>query len=237
MSRNPVGSATLALLLASLSVASAAPVPHPTPEQVRKELDAAWTDLLSADEQTAGRALLVFVTRRDDAVEYLKENLRPLKLTKEQATQLLATLGGGDEKAARAVFEELSYFDPRLALGDKELRDALLDKPVSRRLGALLCDLPIDALSGPKWHWYSPDNKVYRFDNGEGIHKWDAAIGVGLIGQVGRKATWVRAIRAIVVLEFIGTSKARAILDELATGHPDAAPTKAAKLARDRLRK
>ncbi len=243
MSRFVVGQVAVALILASATEVSSAPVPKPNPEQVRKKLDAAWADLLSADEQTAGRALLRFASHRDDAVEYLTGKLRPLKLTGKQAAQLLADLGGEDEKAAKAAFEELSYFDPRLALGDQELRDALFDpvarrdRPGARKLGAVLLDLPMDSLSDEKWHWYSPDNKVYRFNCGEAVYNRDVAITVELIGTSGRKASWVRATRAVVVLEFVGTPKARAILEEMTTGHPDAAPTKAAKLAVDRLRK
>ncbi len=237
MSHYVVGPAIVALLLGSFGVVDAAPVPKPNPEQVRKDLDAAWADLLSVDEQTAGRALLRIASHRDDASEYLKDKLQPLKLTKERATQLLTDLGGEDEKVARKAFEEFSYFDPRLALGDKELRDVLLNKSASRQLGAIVCDLPINAMSGTKWHWHSPDNKVFRFNCGEAVCNRDAAISVDLIGTIDRKASWVRAIRAVVVLEFVDTPKARAILDELATGHPDAAPTKSAKLACDRLRK
>lgn len=243
MSHHGVSPVVLVLLLTSEMLAQATPLPKPNPEQVRKELDAAWADLLSADEQTAGRALLRFASQRDDAVEYLKGKLKPLRLTKERAAQLLADLGGDDEKAAQTAFQEFTYFDPRLALGDQELRDALFDpvarrdQPGARKLAAVLLDLPIDGLSGEKWHWYSPDNKVYRFNCGEAVTNRDAAISVELIGTVGRKASWVRATRAVVVLEFVNTPKARAILDDLATGHPDAAPTKAAKLAVDRLRK
>lgn len=237
MTRYGVGPLVVALFFASLTVGQAAPVPKLYPEQIRKKLDAAWADLLSTDEQTAGRAILRLAAHRDDAVEYLKEKMRPLRLTKERAGQLLVYLASEDEKVARAAFEEFGYFDPRLALNDQELRDALSDKPASRRLGAVLCDLPMDGLSGEKWHWYSPNNKVYRFNCGEAISDRDVAIGVESIGAVGRKATWVRATRAVAVLEFLGTPKARAILDDLAAGHPDAAPTKAAKVAGDRLRK
>jgi hypothetical protein len=199
------------------------------------ELNALWEDLLSADELIAGRAMLQFAARQDDAVAYLKGKLRPLKLSKERAKELLADLGGQDEEAARAAFEEFTYFDPRLAFGDEELRDAFLDRPASRRLGAVLCDLPIDSLSVGTWHWYSPDNKVYRFTRWEPTRHWDVAIAVEGIGTSGRKSSWVRAVRAVAVLEHIGTRDALAILQDMATGHPDAAPTKAAIRARDRL--
>jgi hypothetical protein len=204
---------------------------------VRKELNALWVDLLSADELTAGRALLKFAARPDDAVKYFKEKVVPLRLSKERAKHLLADLGGPAEGAARAAFEEFSYFDPRLALGDEELSDALFDRPASRRLGAVLLDLPFDALRREKWHWNSPDNKVYRFNHGQEVENRDVAIDVTGIGTHGRKSTWVRCIRAVALLEQIATPGAKAILADLATGHPDAAPTKAAKVALERLRK
>ena len=237
MSYPVVGPAVVALLLGSMGATGAAPVPKSNPERVRKDLNAAWSDLLSADEQTAGRALLRFASHREDSVEYLKGKLRPFKLTKERANLLLADLGGKDEKRAMSAFEEFNYFDPRLAFGEQELRDALLDKPASRMLGAVLCDLPIDGLSGEKWHWYTPDHKVFRFNCGEAVCNRDAAVAVELVGTLGPKASWVRATRSVVVLEFVGTPEARALLVEMATGHPDAAPTKAAKRAVERIPK
>jgi hypothetical protein len=224
-------------LVFSASHLPAAPLPTPSPEQVRKELDVLWGDLLSADELTAAHAMLQFATRTEHAVNYLKEKLSPLKLSKERASQLLADLAGDDEKAQRAAFDEFTYFDPRLALGDKELREALLDRPVSRRLGAVLCDLPIDALEGGKWHWYSPDNKVWRFNHGEAIRDRDAAIEVAGLGPLAPKSSWRRAVRAVALLEHISTPGAVAILKDMATGHPDAAPTKAATIALERMRK
>jgi hypothetical protein len=204
---------------------------------MRKELDALWADLLSADELTASRALLKFGARPADAVNYLKEKLKPLKLTKKQAKQWLADLGGADGNAAQTAFEQLSYFDPRLALGDDELREALLDVTVDRQVGALLLDLPRYALWRPEWHWHSPDNKVYHFNHGEEIVHREVAIHVAGIGTQGRKASWVRAVRAVALLEQIGTPTAIAVLKDLATGHTDAAPTKAAKVALERLKK
>jgi hypothetical protein len=215
----------------------AAPLPQPNPEKVRKELDALWVDLRSANELTAGRALLKFAARPDDAVNYLKEKLVPLNLSKERAKQLLADLGSGNEKAVRAAFDEFSYFDPRLALGAEELDDALSDRPVSPRLGAILCDLPLDAFWGGGWHWNSPDNKVVRFRRLGQTENHDVAIEVAGIGTHGRKLSWVRAVRAVALLEQIGTPGAVAILKDVATGHPDATPTKAAKVALQRMRK
>jgi len=215
----------------------AAPLPRPSPEKVRKELDVLWADLLSPDELTAGRALLKFATRPEDTVNYLKDKLSPLNLNKIRVKRLLTELGGDDNKAVRAAFAELMYFDPRLALGDEELRDALRDRPASRRLGEVLCDLPLGAFWRRQWHWYSPDNKIYRFNHGEEIENRAIAIEVAGIGTHGRKLSWVRAVRAVALLEQIATPGAVQILEDLATGHPEAAPTKAAKVALERLRK
>jgi hypothetical protein len=49
------------------------------------------------------------------------------------------------------------------------------------------------------------------------------------------KKKWTRAVRAIVLLEHIGTPEAIAILKDMATGHPDAQPTRTAKEALKRI--
>jgi hypothetical protein len=238
-----LGPVASTVLLAAVTAAPAGPVPKSDPDQVRKEMDAAWVDLLSENEQTAGLAVLRLAARSDEAAAYLKEKLRPLKLTKERADKLIENLVNKDARVARAAYEELGYYDPRLALGDKDLRDALLEKPASRRLSEVLCDLPMDAMAEGRWHWYSPDNKVFRFnvyrggDPSKDIYNLDTAISAAKIGTVGRKATWARATRAVAVLEFIGTPSARGVLEQMAGGDPHAAPTQAARLARDRLKK
>jgi hypothetical protein len=156
---DPVRSLIVAAFLIWVPTVDAAPVTKQSPEQVRAEFDALWADLLSTDEHTAGLAMLRLAARGDDTLGYLKQKLRPLNLTRQRAKELLADLGGADEETARVAFDELRYFDPRLALGDEELRKLLLDRALSNRLAAVLCDLPVNAFSGDKWHWYSPDTK------------------------------------------------------------------------------
>ena len=51
------------------------------------------------------------------------------------------------------------------------------------------------------------------------------------------KKKWTRAVRAIVLLEHFGTPDAVAILKEMATGHPEAQPTRVARDALARLAK
>ena len=74
------------------------------------------------------------------------------------------------------------------------------------------------------------DGFNFRADNGS----WWAEHKVSRIGEFAwsdHKKKWTRAVRAIALLQHLGTPEARAILDDMATGHPDAFPTKAAKQA------
>jgi hypothetical protein len=220
-------------LALGVSAVAAAPSPKPTSEQQRKGLESMWADLLSTDEYVASRAALRFAAFGGAAVTFTAEHLRSLRLSKQLLDELLRDLGRGDAKRVENAYRTFAYLDPRLAMTKQELCDALLNPDLNRVLAAVLCDLPIDAFAEGEWHWYSPDNQVFCFTCGKIINRL-AAITVANIGKRDRKATWVRATRAVAVLEFLDTPQSRAVLDDLATGHPDAVPTKAAKLARDR---
>jgi hypothetical protein len=50
------------------------------------------------------------------------------------------------------------------------------------------------------------------------------------------KVAWTRAVRGVAILEQIGTPEARMVLRQLAAGHPDAFPTKAARKSLLRLK-
>jgi hypothetical protein len=214
-------------------------MPQPDPEAVQKELDTLWNDLHSTDELTVARAMFRLFAYRNDTVSYLNNRLQPLKLSKERLNALLADLASDNDKKAQAAYNELAYFDPRLALDDEALQDLLLNDPAARRLGDILCDLPINTLVGPQWHWCSPDRVVLRFnDTHAKITNRDAAIAVANIGHHGvNKKQWLSAMRAVAVLEQIGTPEAIAVIERFAGGHPDAEPTKAARRVLERLKK
>ena len=48
---------------------------------------------------------------------------------------------------------------------------------------------------------------------------------------------WQRLQRAIYILEHVGTPNAMKVMEDMATGHADASPTKTAKEALERLKK
>jgi RNA polymerase sigma factor (sigma-70 family) len=56
-----------------------------------------------------------------------------------------------------------------------------------------------------------------------------------LVKETPPPQVWVRAVRAILVLEGIGTAEARQLLDVMSRGEPDALPTKEAKAALQRI--
>jgi hypothetical protein len=73
---------------------------------------------------------------------------------------------------------------------------------------------------------YSPDNlKKHRIDR------------INAYSPDNLRKKWTRAVLAIVLLEHIGTPGAVAILKDMATGHPDAQPTKVARDCLERLGK
>jgi hypothetical protein len=219
-----------------VGVVLAAPVPDSRLD--RHQCDALWADLLSPDEQVATVAALRLAADPDSAVEYLRDKLPPVQLTKERAKTLIEDLVKGG-RPARFAFEELHYFDFRLALKHEEQAEAMLG-PAGAHLCALLCETSPDNFPPQPpgaFHWNSPDNKRWRFHWGDWIDQHDVAIYVADIGTLGRNAAWVRAVRAVGILEHIGTPPAQKILEGLATGHPDAAPTKAAKRTLERLKK
>jgi hypothetical protein len=192
----------------------------------------------------ASRALLKLAARPKEAVELCKEKLRPLTIDAKRVRVLLADLGSKDEATWKAAVEELEYFDPRLAIELPTLMDEVTERVARCRLVAILSgdreaghllskDLPIklNAHNGKEGDTY------YNFLQ-EG--SWWAEHRVERINDRNwgnRRKYWTRAVRAIVLLEHLGTAPALAIIKDLSTGHPDAQPTRAAKEAIARIEK
>jgi RNA polymerase sigma factor (sigma-70 family) len=229
-------------------------------EGERKRLEPLWDDLLK-DEKTATRAVLALSARPKDAVPLIREKLKPLILTEERARKLIANLGSEKDDAWKPAFEEMQYFDPRLAIGLEALMDDVKDDLPRQRLTAVLASYT----AGPGYFaWFD----ITLRSNAPGTFNFlvkvradapadapeDTAAGQfkpqpGAVGPGARSfstwaehkverithPSWTRAVRAAVLLEHIGTPAAVANLTDMAKGHPDAQPTKAAKEALARL--
>jgi hypothetical protein len=230
------------LLTAGLArgVAQAAPAPADSP---RKELEAQWS-ALAQEELVASRALLKLAARPKEAVAFIAEVLKPLRIDKARVRSLLTDMGSEKEQTWKAAVEELEYFDPRLVIDLPTLMDDVTDPLARPRLVALLSgDRTAESLveqNAPltlNEHRQASGEVYYNFrckGSWWAEHRVER-INVGPWGN--RRKYWTRAVRAIVLLEHVGTPTSLAALKSLATGHPDAQPTKAAKEAVARLQK
>jgi hypothetical protein len=90
-------------------------------------------------------------------------------------------------------------------------------------------------------NWIEPDvfRKSLRWTKTTFLYRTVEIDGApkGLARPLGPSMYWVRAVRAIALLEHIGTQEAKQLLESLASGEPDALPTEQARAAFDRLKK
>ena len=104
-----------------------------------KPLEACWAEL-EEGEVEAPRALLELYDHAKEAVPFLKLKMKPLKITSGQAKALLLKLNSGDEHLWKTAFEELEYFDPRLAIELPEMMERVTESPGRQRLVEVLSE-------------------------------------------------------------------------------------------------
>jgi hypothetical protein len=200
-----------------------------------KTLEAWWADL-EQGEMPATRALLELSDHPKEAVAFLKTRMKPLTITSGQVKALILKLGSANANVWKPAFEELEYFDPRLAIDLPTLMDRYKESPTRQRMVEVLSGRPAGQLHGKEIVLWKVANG-FNFFAQPNFGSWWAEHRIELInsGDPRRdvKKKWTRAVRAIVLLEHLHTPDAVAILKEMATGHPDAYPT---KVARDALK-
>lgn len=200
-----------------------------------------WADL-EKPEIDAARALLNLADRRAEAIPFLKAKMKPLKISAAEVRALLLKLGNENEKVWRPAFEELEYFDPRLAIDLQTLMDRYKEAPGRQRMVEVLSGREAGQLAG-KTVDLTPLGRGdgFNFFAQPNFGSWWAEHKVEKIndprGWGNPKKKWTRAGRAIVLLEHFGTPDCVAILKEMASGHPDAQPTRVAREALARLGK
>jgi WD40 repeat protein len=160
------------------------------------EAEVAWTGLDAPDPAKAYDTVARLAEAPEAAVGLLRQRLRPAAAADpKRIDQLIAQLNDDDFTVREKATEELA----KLGAGaEKALRKAAEAAPsaeVTRRVAELLKKLDSGAVSG------------------EGL----------------------REVRALEVLELLGTPEARKVLEELARGAPDAALTREAKASLERL--
>jgi hypothetical protein len=199
----------------------------------QQELKALWSDLYGGDP-AAANAVIKFYKNADAAVPFLKEKLQPLRLDASQCRRLLKELGSPDEKVWKSAWEKLDYFDPRLAIDLKTLMDEVTEVPARTRMVELCSGKHADSLAGEDVGLRASGDGAFNFF-AQG--SWWAEHRVERIDKPAwqPKMAWTRAARGVAILEQIGTQEAVKVLQQLASGHPDAFPTKAAKESLMRL--
>ena len=222
----------LAIVFSAVAVCRAsAALPGQNVNTDQKQMEASWADL-EKGEVEATRALLGLYDRRNDAIPFLKGKMKPLAISSGGVKRLLLRLNSGDEQVWKSAFEELEYFDPRLAIELPELMDRMTGSPARQRLVEVLSERDPGSLKG-KDIQLSPVGEGFNFF-APNFGSWWAEPKVSRLNAArwgSHKKKWTRAACAIVLLEHVRTPEATAILKDMATGHPEAAPTKIAKAA------
>lgn len=216
-------------ILIQVGALSADDSPAANPE--RKQMELWWIDL-AQHEPVASQALLKFAFKFEKSIPFLKEKMKPFKIDAAEVRVLLKKLESDDEAVWKPAYEDLQYFDPRLAIELEPLMKEVGQRQARGRLTAILSgDRKPESLEGK-------DITLRPLGNGEGYNFFD---GQGswwaehLVERLNashwgnKKMMWTRALRAINLLDQIGSADALAILTTMTTGHPDAEPTRVAK--------
>ncbi len=193
------------------------------------DFEVLWSDL-EKEEPKASRAILLLASTPDETVSFLTMKLKPLTLDSARAKTLLKALGSDEKMVFESAFKELEYFDPRLAIDLATLMSEVTDSPARERMVEVLSDRGMGAYTGKNIELSEVENvftdeRDFNFRIG-GAASWAEH----KISRL-RKRNWTRAVRALVLLQHIGSPEAIKVLAEMATGHPDAQPTQVAKEA------
>ena len=194
--------------LTLISFASKSSAADPSVADERK-LETWWADL-EKGEPEASRALLNLAARPKSAVLFLKTRLKPLTISSGQVKALLLKLGSSNEALWKPAFEELEYFDPRLAIDLQTLMDRYTEYPVRRRLVEVLSGRDPDSLKDYEDLKIRPVGDGFNFSGNMamGVMNWWAEHRLERLSPSGgAKKKWTRAVCAIVLLEHISNSR------------------------------
>lgn len=195
-----------------------------------------WDDLLGG-RRTDAVAAVVALREAKDAPAFLKAKLPAIKATKEQVTKWLMAFDTDDRGGA---FTELCYFRPTLALTLEEQCELM---STDHGRGTLFQFWWEDEGRPPGWWSFGSKFQLIPTDQGltlNWIRKGERPPPPleAPVPELKRQtcAQWQRARLAILALERNKSDEAKAVLKQLADGHPDILPTREAKAALERLK-
>lgn len=236
----------LAVVLVALVALAGSPARAGDADPAR--IVAAWHDLLSGDEMTAARAILSLSSTPKETVEFLRSNMLSLKVDKGQLTDLVKRLGDRDYHTREAAQRELVAYGRTIRTELEEVRTAVgtLNAEAQDRVRRVLSRIRIaeedeKALTAgnpllqpnaqPYINYVGNPARPQVFINGKPVDLTPRVITLS-----GPPPMYLRAARAIAVLEHIGTPDAAGVLDAVAQGEITAPPTRQAQEALARLK-
>jgi hypothetical protein len=204
----------------------------------------AWYDLAGDDPARLARAAVILGRSPTEAVAFFKRNLRPVKMDAKLLRTLVAELDNDDSSARAAAQEELEYFGKYVR---DDLKKTLVVAPsaeVRKRIQQLIeridagekqakpAAAPAPRLKGGSISVSNVNGQITILIDGVPLD-----LTPRVIIPIGPPRGWMRAVRAIGILEAIDTADARKLLETLAQGEADALPTVEARAALTRLGK
>jgi HEAT repeat protein len=206
-------------------------------------LESKWADLASPDDVKATRALLALAATPKETVEFLKENLKAVKADPKQVEQLIKQLDSANFIVRSKAMAELEYYGKYVKADLEAALKSNAGVETRLRIQQLIDKMPSDKKPEPP--------PAFNPGGGESISVMNVngQITILVDGKPinlapsnpppppGPPAQWLRAGRAALILEHLGTPEAQAILQSLASGESDALPTRAAREALDRMKK
>lgn len=220
-----------------LTVGLGLPAADDTPKLSGPE--ALWADLAAGDDSAVTRAILALSKTPGDTVNLLKTRLRPVKADAKRVAALIADLDSNMFPVRQRAFEELEYLGKYIQT-DLEKAQAGAGTEAKKRLQQLLDRIPKPVKDAKAPPAARPGVNAIQIQMVNGVRKviinGVEVDGPGNVGPVllGPSSYWLRAVRAIAILEDIGSPEAKALLEELAKGEADALPTEKAKAALER---
>jgi RNA polymerase sigma factor (sigma-70 family) len=206
-----------------------------------QRLEALWSDLASTDEARASRALLGFAATPRETTAFFKDRLKPLKASPDHIKKLIADLDHEQFNRRESASRELEYLgqlarphlekhlEGAVSLETKtRIRKLLDEQSAARARGAM----PPPILQGQSVSVGNINGVIQITIDGKPL---DLASLARPLPPPRPNTHWLRAVRAVTVLELFGTPEARSVLEALAGGEPEAPPTREARTALERL--
>ncbi len=200
------------------------------------EFKKGWDGLLSGEPIPATVWALSLRERPDD-VKRMAAVLPAIQAAPDDVKGWLKALDDTDPKVWKPAFEKLLYFRPLLAVPtDTQCKLVTTDhgRAALFHLTRFAAGVPdkLEVTEGTTLFMVYGRMEL-RYPSG-GRGEYDSTA-VEPLDQM-TTTHWQRARLAVVVLERVKTADAKAVLKQLADGHPDILPTKEAKAALDRLK-